>query len=140
MQSSILRYVWAVVLIWVAVHLGCSNRPPQDDVPEEAQSPLANGSIDRRDDYANVAEITWGDTFCSGTLVGCRHVLTAAHCVCGLNSTDSGTLVRTAEACGQHIPVSVQFSFYSDPMHISPIKGIADVQRSSGFRRTHSRK
>ncbi len=133
MRSSILNSAWIILLMGIILLLGCSNHPQQEDAVASDQSSLANGSVNRTDAYSNVVEVTWGDSrtgfgsSCSGTLVGCHQVITAAHCVCDTESSDAGTQVRSAETCGSHIPVSVQFSFYSDPLRIGPIAGTAEV-------------
>ena len=84
----------------------CSGSPPVDAPVGSRASELANAQKDKNRDFPDVVEVL-NSGYCSGTLIGCRQILTAAHCVCEPLPAGSDSGVADATTCT--LPVTVRF-------------------------------
>lgn len=108
MKSQTLNSALSIAILVLA----CS--PHSEDEPQAGlvESQLVNASRDHSGEYSYVTQVL-GSKMCSGTVIGCRRVLTAGHCVAqeqptslggavlNGNKLDEGTRIRIVQQSGE---------------------------------------
>jgi hypothetical protein len=110
----------------LAVGFAACSPSPREDATGSSVAELANADKDVQGHFPYVVEVI-GTKACTGTVIGCRHVLTAAHCFCESVSVGDNKSVADPTTCALSARVRFQQTSRSQRM---PLKGVAVIHPS----------
>src|SRR5258708_4731790 len=108
-----------VGVVFTVVAFGCVGAVPRAGATSANPPPARIRYADPTFDFPAVGAISIGNGFCTGVLIGCETVLTAAHCVC----PEQGTTYRKCIEAGVADPAIIAFFL----QHVGLILGARSI-------------